>query len=333
MKIQSSIINMEASHHKQAMLHEQETLKVWKDGEQQATAVDVSEDLIEDISETNLKSFELKADPNELNKIIVVQRMLERLTGKKMKFLVPQRIILSQQSIDMQVKQPQNKKRFGWGIIYNKMSEYSEHEALDFSANGKVVTEDGKTIDVSLSMSMSRSFMSRESLTVTAGDALVDPLVINFGAGAAGLTQQKYEFDIDCDGNSDLISFVRSGSGFLAYDKNNDGIINNGSELFGPSTGNGFLELAEFDSDGNGWIDENDDIYDKLRIWCKDEEGEDKLFAIGQKGIGAIYLSNIDTQFSLTNTSNELLGQVQKTSIYLSEDGKAGTIQHVDLSL
>lgn len=333
MKIQSSVINMEASHQKQARLHEQETLKVWKDGEQQAGAVDVSEELAIDISETNLKSFELKADPNEINKILVVQRMLERLTGKNMKFLVPQRIILSQQNIDMQVTQPENEKRFGWGMIYNKMSEYSEHEELDFNANGKVVTEDGKTIDVSLSLSMSRSFVSRESLTITAGDALVDPLAINFGSGTAGLTQQKYEFDIDSDGNNDLISFVKSGSGFLAYDKNSDGVINNGSELFGPSTGNGFLELAEFDSDGNGWIDENDDIYDKLRIWFKDEKGEDKLFAIGQKGVGAIYLGNIDTQFSLTDANNELLGQVQKTGIYLSEEGKAGTIQHVDLSL
>lgn len=332
MKIQSSVINMEASHQKQTMLHEQETLKVWKDNQQQIAA-NVSEELVEDISEANLKSFELKADPNELNKLLVVQRMLEKLTGKNMKILVPQRIILSQQNIDLQVKQPENGERFGWGMIYNKLSEYSEHEALDFNANGKIVTEDGRTIDVSLSLSMSRSFVSRESLTVTAGDALVDPLVINFGTSAAGLTQQKYEFDIDCDGKNDLISFIQSGSGFLAYDKNSDGVINNGSELFGPSTGNGFLELAEFDSDENGWIDENDDIYNKLRIWCKDENGEDKLFAIGQKGVGAIYLGNIDTQFSLTDTSNELLGQVQKTGIYLSEDGKTGTIQHVDLSL
>lgn len=333
MRIDSSVINMEASHQKDVMQNEQESLQVWNNNEQQVNAanVEVPEKLICDISETDLDSLELQTDPSELNKLLVVQRMLEKLTGKNIKFLIPQRIILSQQNLDMQATKPED-KRFGWGMVYNKLSEYSEHEALNFSASGKAVTEDGKTIDISLSLSMSRSFVSRRYLTVTAGDALVDPLVVNFGAGTK-LTEQKFEFDIDCDGKNDLISFVQNGSGFLAYDKNSDGIISNGSELFGPSTGNGFLELAEFDSDGNGWIDENDDIYDMLRIWCKDENGEDRLFAIGQKGVGAIYLGNIDTQFSLTDKSNELLGQVQKTGIYLSEDGEAKTIQHVDLSL
>ena len=65
------------------------------------------------------------------------------------------------------------------------------------------------------------------------------------------------------------ISFVGSGSGLLALDKNGDGIINNGTELFGPNTQDGFSELSKYDSDGNGWIDENDSVYDNLRICGK----------------------------------------------------------------
>ncbi|MDI6602302.1 MAG: hypothetical protein QME46_11105 [Thermoanaerobacteraceae bacterium] len=38
-------------------------------------------------------------------------------------------------------------------------------------------------------------------------------------------------------------------------------------------TGNGFQELMQFDDDSNSWIDENDDIFDKLRIWTKDSDG------------------------------------------------------------
>ena len=114
---------------------------------------------------------------------------------------------------------------------------------------------------------------------------------------------------------------------------NNDGVVNNGSELFGPQSGNGFSELAEYDGDGNGWIDENDDVYDKLRIWTKDENGNDKLLALGQKGIGAIYLGNVNTDFALKNSQNQLQGEISRTGIFLNENGSAGTIQHIDLAL
>jgi hypothetical protein len=45
-----------------------------------------------------------------------------------------------------------------------------------------------------------------------------------------------------------------------------DGRVNDGRELFGPRTGDGFAELAAYDDDGNNWIDENDGIHDNLSI-------------------------------------------------------------------
>lgn len=119
---------------------------------------------------------------------------------------------------------------------------------------------------------LSREFISRNSLSIRAGDALIDPLVINYGSASASVTRVKYEFDIDADGTLDQISFAGPGSEFLALDLNNDGIINDGRELFGPNSGDGFSDLAEYDLDKNGWIDENDAIYEKLRIWTKDAE-------------------------------------------------------------
>ena len=160
-----------------------------------------------------------------------------------------------------------------------------------------------------------------------------DPLVINFDKFSAELTDNKIAFDITSTGNLSQISFVKSGSGFLAIDKNHDGVINNGSELFGPKTGSGFLELSAYDSDQNGWIDENDDAFDNLLIWTKDKNGEDHLFGLLDKNVGAIYLGNVVSEFGLKTTGNELLGQIQSTGIFLKEDGQAGTIQHVDLAL
>jgi hypothetical protein len=56
-------------------------------------------------------------------------------------------------------------------------------------------------------------------------------------------------------------------------DRNGDGAIDHGRELSGATTGDGFAELAAYDEDGNGWIDENDSIYQHLRIWSKDAQG------------------------------------------------------------
>ncbi|NTV90709.1 MAG: hypothetical protein HGA22_10200, partial [Clostridiales bacterium] len=224
--------------------------------------------------------------------------------------------------------------RAGWGLEYDYHASHYEAQTMAFSADGTVKTADGREINFSLDLNMSRSFASREDISIRAGDAVkVDPLVINFSNNAPSLTQEKYSFDIDNDGDSDQRSFVSGGSGFLALDSNNDGVINNGSELFGPQSGNGFSDLASYDSDGNNWIDENDAVFDKLRIWSKDSSGNDQLVALGAQGVGAIYLGNVASAFSLKDSSNSLQGDIARSGIYLNENGSAGTIQHIDLAV
>ena len=139
-------------------------------------------------------------------------------------------------------------------------------------------------------------------------------------------------FDLDADGHEEAISRLGAGSGFLALDKNNDGKITDGAELFGTSSGDGFRDLAAYDEDGNGWIDENDSVFSKLKVWTKDENGKDYLIDLKQADVGAIYLANADTQFSLKNDENDLNAEIKKTGIYLKEStGAVGTLNHVDL--
>lgn len=286
-------------------------------------------------------------------KIYLVQKMIEFLTGKKLKFAVPRRIIgeqnnghghhanaptsgpsLSQASGANRPQPAQGLMRQGWGLEYDLQERHYEKQTMSFSAEGAVKTADGREIRFDLDLNLSREFASSLNLSVRAGDAVkVDPLVVNFGNASASLTNEKYWFDIDADGTDDQISFVGNGSGFLAFDINNDGVINNGSELFGPQSGNGFSDLSEYDGDGNGWIDENDDIYNKLRIWTKDAQGNDQLFALGAKGIGAIYLGSAATSYDLKTSANESLGSIARSGVFLRESGLAGTIQHVDLTI
>lgn len=272
-------------------------------------------------------------------KLLVIQKMIEALTGKKIRFYVLEEIELDDSGgtggfEEPAAQAPQGPRRQGRGLEYDFHETRLEQEKMSFTDQGIIKTADGKEINFSVQLSMSREFAARQDIAIRAGDAVaVDPLVINFSGTAAGLTSRKFIFDLNTDGKDEQISFVNSGSGFLALDLNGDGVVNNGSELFGPSTGDGFAELSQYDEDGNQWIDENDSIYDRLRIWTKDEGGGDVLFALGQKGVGAIFLGNIDTPFAIKNQDNDLQGQVNKSGIYAGENGTVGTVQQIDLAV
>jgi hypothetical protein len=104
----------------------------------------------------------------------------------------------------------------------------------------------------------------------------------------------------------------KSGVGFLVYDRNGDGKISNGAELFGDFTPqpthpnpNGFLALLQFDQPANGGnmdliLDERDSVWPKLRVWiddhcyrnpqepCSSLPGE--LHKLGKEGIHSIGL-------------------------------------------
>lgn len=208
---------------------------------------------------------------------------------------------------------------------------YSEMESTSFSTAGTVKTADGRELSFQVDVGMSRSFsqyISRESKIT----AMCDPLVINLGGNVAEVSDQKFFFDLDADGEEEAISRLCEDSGYLALDLNGDGKINNGSELFGTRSGDGFADLAKYDEDGNGWIDENDSIRDKLKIWIQQKDGTSKLYRLEEKGVGAICLQNVSTNFTHKNSKGEVNGAIRSTGIFLYENGLAGTLQHLDLA-
>jgi len=207
---------------------------------------------------------------------------------------------------------------------------HTEAQELNFQTKA-FVQADQREIEIALDISLSRSFVYKNKITVSQS-SLTDPLIISLDGSLPILSSHQFSFDIDSDGTSDQISLLKNRSGFLALDKNNNHKIDDGNELFGTKSGDGFSDLSKYDDDNNGWIDENDKIFDKLQVWMKTEKS-DKLIALGEVGIGAIYLGTTKSPFELKSETNELLGEIKKSGIFLYEDGRAGVISQVDLAI
>lgn len=217
---------------------------------------------------------------------------------------------------------------------FSRQYYHEETENTGFVTQGTVKCADGREINFNLNVTMSRSFQEYYEENVRMMEvSMCDPLVINLGGDIAELSDQTFLFDLDGDGQKDEINRLGAGSGFLALDKNGDGVINDGNELFGTKSGNGFADLAAYDTDRNGFIDEGDEIWHKLKIWVMDENGEGQLYSLAEKGVGAICLQNAATDFAITDENNQAKGRIRNTGFFLYENGGAGSVQHVDMTL
>ena len=349
MQIVESQVSLAANHYKMQKHSIEENLRIWvgdsppDDGGVAAPATNPMRDSViisieaQNMARNTQEQSVVESTEGEDTGLIdpklqTIRRIMELLTGREIKVMgfTPE---ADAADIPEPVSSPES-AREGWGMEYDYHEEYHEVEQMDFSASGTVVTADGREISFSLDLSMSREFHESFSMQIRAGDArLVDPLIINYDGPAADLTDAKFSFDLDNDGQEEDVSFVGPGSGFLVFDRNGDGIINDGSEMFGPQTGHGFSELSQYDVDGNGWLDEADPMYEKLRIWAGDFVGNDQFFALADKNIGALFLSSVSSPFTLGSQPGTLDGRVRESSVFIRENGSVGTIQEIDLAV
>lgn len=220
-------------------------------------------------------------------------------------------------------------------VEYKAQEMLYQSQTAQFSAKGQINTADGQTIQINVNLLMSSQTFEFNETKALLQQATKDPLVINLDGSAAALSDNRFSFDLTGKGTKELIPELSGNRAFLVLDKNKDGVVNNGTELFGPQTNDGFRELAQYDQDKNGWIDERDPVYKDLKLWINAGSSNERLISLKDAGIGALYVGSAPTTFNLKGNQNpqDNLGTIQSTGIFLKEDGSVGTIQHVDLSV
>ncbi|MDF3001136.1 MAG: hypothetical protein K0Q48_1255 [Bacillota bacterium] len=303
--------------------------------------ISVSTSVISSVPDTSETSDEGSITTEQELKIRMLEVFLTRLTGKNVKLQTP-KLKLESMGYDKNAQLYSRAKAMsgfagvqlqsGFGLVYNRNEIQIEKTRVSFAAEGIVKTADGREIKLNLNFNIDQEIVRQSSLTLQAGDTLKDPLVINFGGSVASFSNKTMSFDIDFDGTKDSIAMLNSGSGYLALDRNNNGIVDDGAELFGPKTDNGFQELALYDEDGNGWIDEGDSIFNHLKIWYHDEQGNNRLVALTDKNVGAIYLGSIDTSMNMYS-GTQMAGALKRSGFVLLENGESRVVQELNLKI
>lgn len=158
------------------------------------------------------------------------------------------------------------------------------------------------------------------------------PIVIDLNNDGINTLSLDYtrNFDLDNNGFAEATGWIQKDDALLAYDRNGNGKIDNGGELFGNYTlsdnyyshtsgnTNGFNALKEFDTNNDGIIDKNDKDFDKLLLWqdknsnAVTDEGE--LIKLSDK------VKSIDLNYKEISTSNNG-NSIRQTSTATLNDG------------
>jgi len=158
---------------------------------------------------------------------------------------------------------------------------------------------------------------------------LTSPIVLDLdGNGVHTLAaSQGVQFDLNGTGNTHQVGWASSTDGLLVMDRNHDGRINDGTELFGVATldtnghraGNGYNAMAMEDSNHDGKLTATDAHFADLRLWVDansngiTDAGE--LHALAEYGITEL---SLNAQAGTVVDHGNVLGL---TSSYTTADG------------
>ena len=194
-------------------------------------------------------------------------------------------------------------------------------------SSGGTVTSNGITYNVYTNTTAKTQVFVESGVSVNLNST---PLMLDLngdGVHTTSLDASNVVFDNDANGIAEHMAWSDGKDGFLVLDINKDGIINNGSELFGSGTTlangtkakDGYEALRQYDDNHDNVIDVNDNIFSQLQIWVdKNKDGittNDELKSLKDLNISSL---NLITDGTSKVDNGNLLGLV---SSYTKTDG------------
>jgi len=223
-------------------------------------------------------------------------------------------------------------KKAAAGYIIGKFLEKGVDAAAESECFGKMLSPIFKFIDNTIDTISSILGLNPDPLVKTIHYVRVDPLILDLDGDGLEISplSKGILFDADGDGIKNATAWAGADDGMLVWDRNGNGAIDSGQEMFGDQTiksdgtlaKNGFDALADLDSNGDGVFDANDADYANLRVWRDlNQDGisqEGELFTLDALGIASISLKS-----ATANTSYGDATLTQK-GIFTRTDGSTG---------
>ena len=164
------------------------------------------------------------------------------------------------------------------------------------------------------------------------------PLILdlnNDGVKTIGIEDGVY-FDHGGDRFAEKSGWVDPNDALLVVDKNKNGIIDDGSELFGNNSilsndskaANGFVALAEFDSNRDGVVNQKDGRWSELKLW-QDRNGDGKiddgeLLTLEEAGVSGLNVRYVNQSHKDENGNDH-----RQVGSFIRDDGSVGTMTDV----
>lgn len=215
-------------------------------------------------------------------------------------------------------------------VRFERIERFFEAETVTVGVSAQLQLADGRNVSGEMFLRMDRSFYSESRVALGSGRR-EDPLVLNFNGHGVALLDQRVGFDLRADGTVVDMPVLAPGNAMLVSDRNRNGAIDDGREVVGALSGNGWSDLRRLDADGNGFIDALDPAFHTLQLWERDASGRERLSSLTERGVLAISLDHVGSAFALKGANNTDLGLVRSTGYFLTDQLDMRPAQRIDL--
>jgi hypothetical protein len=218
----------------------------------------------------------------------------------------------------------------GVGDIKNTFEDMFNQLQSLFDGSGESISQASQS---NFSIQLEFEF---ESIEIQAGQIQAsDPIVLDLDGDGFEFTDvaRGADFDLLANGQRQRTAFVTGGDALLALDRNGNGHVDDGAELFGDQRGaaNGFEELRKLDSNQDGVIDKQDERYDDLRLFRDNGNGRTEhgeLLRLREAGV-----SSIDLDYANRDEAASGGNRLAQIASFRHADGRIGKVADALLNL